>query len=62
MAQISWSGGYKLVERVEGGVQVDQDILKRTKMIKQEMKAEEKRPIGSRRLTVVTVPAVEAVE
>ena len=43
MIQISRSGGYKLVDRVEGGVQVDQDILKRAKMCEQKMKAEEKK-------------------
>ena len=43
MIQISRSGGYKLVDRVKGGVQVDQDILKRAKRIEQEMKAEEKK-------------------
>ena len=53
MIQISRSpGGYKLVDRVEGGVQVDQDILKRAKMCEQEMKAEEKKtntkPKGNR--------------
>ena len=43
MIQLSRSGGYKLVEKVEGGVQISRETRRRQKFVEPELKAEEKK-------------------